>query len=143
MIQVEGLLGPLYALDFREGRLWAVGDYGLILCADVASGIEKKNQTVWSTTLRLYQNYPNPFNPKTVISYQLPIQRPDGPVTSHIDLSIYNLLGQRIATLVSAKQPAGNYKVEWDATRFPSGIYYYRLLTNREFAQTKKLIVLK
>lgn len=84
----------------------------------------------------LYQNYPNPFNSKTVISYQL-------PVVSEVELSIYNLLGQKVTTLVSERQPAGKYKVQWPAGIFISGIYYYRLLTDNGFASIKKMILLK
>ena len=84
----------------------------------------------------LFQNYPNPFNPTTVISYQL-------PAVSEVDLSIYNILGQKVTTLVSEKQPAGTYKVEWDASSFSSGIYLYRLETDKGFVQSRKLILLK
>jgi len=84
----------------------------------------------------LYQNYPNPFNPTTAIRYQLPI-------SSQVKLSIYNILGQNVATLVNKKQPAASYNVEWDASRFSSGVYFYQLETNRGFTQTKKLILLK
>ena len=87
----------------------------------------------------LYQNYPNPFNPKTVISWQVgatsmsPLQ---------VDLSIYNVLGQKVATLVSGKQKAGFYEVEWDAGGFASGVYYYRLQAG-EYVDCKKLVLLK
>lgn len=84
----------------------------------------------------LHQNYPNPFNPVTVISYQL-------SVLSEVELYVYNLLGQKVATLISARQPAGNYKVEWDAMGFASGVYFYRLKTNHGFVQIKKLVLLK
>ncbi len=84
----------------------------------------------------LGQNYPNPFNPKTTINYQL-------PSGSQVDLSIYNLLGQKVATLVSEKKAAGSYKVEWYASAFASGVYFYKLETNTGFVQTKKLILLK
>ena len=84
----------------------------------------------------LNQNYPNPFNPETVISYRL-------PTASEVELSIYNVLGQKVVTLVSGKQKAGSYKVEWDATGFVSGIYLYRLETNKGFNNTKKLVYLK
>ena len=84
----------------------------------------------------LNQNYPNPFNPSTMISYQLPI-------TNFVELSIFNSLGQKVTTLVNAKQPAGTYNVEWNASGFASGIYYYRLHTNAGFVQTKKLVLLK
>ena len=84
----------------------------------------------------LHQNYPNPFNPVTTIEYQL-------PNASQVDLGIYNILGQKVATLVSARQPAGAYKVDWDASGFASGIYLYQLRTDNGFVQTRKLVLLK
>jgi len=84
----------------------------------------------------LFQNYPNPFNPVTSIEYQV-------ARASQVDLSIYNILGQKVATLVSEKQPVGNYKVEWDASGFASGIYLYRLETNQRFMSTNKLVLLR
>lgn len=83
----------------------------------------------------LYQNYPNPFNPKTVIRYSL-------PVTDHIDLSIYNTLGQKVATLVNTKQPDGNYQITWNASGLSSGVYLYRLQAGNH-VQTKKMILIK
>jgi flagellar hook assembly protein FlgD len=65
------------------------------------------------------------------------------PVTCYADISVYNILGQKLATLVSQKQSAGDYNVEWDAADYASGIYLYKLSTDQGFAQTKKLIVLK
>jgi hypothetical protein len=84
---------------------------------------------------QLFQNYPNPFNPKTVIRYAL-------PVSSHINLSIYNLLGQKVATLVDKKQPVGSYQVQWDASGFASGVYFYRLNAGN-FKEVKKMILLQ
>ena len=83
----------------------------------------------------LDQNYPNPFNPVTMINYQL-------PMINDVDLSIYNLLGQRVATLVSERQSAGRYQVEWDASGFSSGVYYYRIKAG-EFEQIRKMVLLK
>ncbi|NIT55543.1 MAG: T9SS type A sorting domain-containing protein, partial [Aliifodinibius sp.] len=76
---------------------------------------------------KLFQNYPNPFNPTTTINYQLPIR-------TKVELTIYNLLGQQIKTLVDSKQIAGDYKVQWDGSndagrQVASGIYVYRLKT--------------
>jgi len=85
---------------------------------------------------QLMQNYPNPFNPVTTINYQL-------PQVSKVDLSIYNLLGQKVYTLLNKKQPIGNYTMEWDASSFSSGIYFYRLETDKGFVQSRKLILLK
>ena len=84
----------------------------------------------------LDQNYPNPFNPKTTINYEL-------PTTNYVELSIYSLLGQKVATLVSQEQKAGYHQVEWNASGFASGVYFYRLKCNAGFIQTKKLILLE
>ena len=65
---------------------------------------------------RLEQNYPNPFNPKTKINYEVKI-------TNYVNLSIYNVIGQKVTTLVSEKQSAGSYQVEWNASKFASGVY--------------------
>ncbi len=88
----------------------------------------------------LEQNYPNPFNPETKIQYSIP---KNGEVT----LSVFNLLGQKVATLVSEKQVAGNYQVKWngqnDAGRFvASGVYVYKLKAG-DFVQTRKMMLLK
>ncbi len=88
-----------------------------------------------STNFILKQNYPNPFNPKTIIRYSL-------PVTVHIDLSIYNVLGQKVVTLVSQNQNAGSYKLEWDASNIPSGVYIYRLQAGSN-VQTRRMILMK
>jgi hypothetical protein len=83
----------------------------------------------------LDQNYPNPFNPTTVIRYSI-------PVTNHIDLSIFNLLGQKVATLVSEKQRTGRYQVEFNGSDLPDGVYFYRLQAGN-FRQIKKLVLLQ
>ena len=84
----------------------------------------------------LRQNYPNPFNPVTVIRWQL-------AVGGQVELAVYNLLGQKVATLVSEKQAAGNHQTEWDASDFASGVYYYRLTTDKGYTNTKKLVLIK
>ena len=83
----------------------------------------------------LAQNYPNPFNPTTAIRYRL-------SAVSQVELSSYNVLGQRIATLVNEKLAAGDYQVDWDASGFPSGIYYYRIIAG-DFEQVRKMILIK
>jgi hypothetical protein len=86
-------------------------------------------------TFELAQNYPNPFNPRTKIKYDIPIK-------NYVDLSIFNQLGQKIATLASEVQAAGTHQVEWNAAGLPSGIYYYRLQSG-EFFKSRKMIFLK
>ncbi len=83
----------------------------------------------------LSQNYPNPFNPSTVISYQLPV---NGKVT----LKVYNILGREIATLVNEEKPAGTYEVEFNASKYASGVYFYQLKTENYF-ETKKMLLIK
>lgn len=83
----------------------------------------------------LSQNYPNPFNPVTKIKYQI-------PQTSQVDLGIYNVLGQRVAKLVSEKQPAGNYEIDWNVVDLTSGVYFYQLRAGN-FIDTKKMILLR
>jgi len=91
-------------------------------------------------TFRLYQNYPNPFNPKTTIRYTL-------PEASEVRLVIFNLLGQKIRTLVHERQPAGYHLVVWDTRDergkpVPSGVYLYRIKAGR-FTDIKKMILMR
>ena len=83
----------------------------------------------------LEQNYPNPFNPSTTIKYSL---SEDG----FVKLSVYNLLGEEVTTLVNNEQKSGRYEVNFDASKLASGIYMYRLESNN-FLSIKKLILLK
>jgi hypothetical protein len=83
----------------------------------------------------LRQNYPNPFNPTTTISWQLKIG-------GHVNLSIYNILGQKVITLVDEEKIAGDDQVEWDASGFPSGIFFYRLQTD-DYQEVKKAILIR
>jgi hypothetical protein len=83
----------------------------------------------------LYQNYPNPFNPATTIKYDI-------VKTQEVKLTVYDILGREIATLVNTQQQPGSYEVSWDASNFASGIYFYTL-TSGNFVATKKLILLK
>ena len=81
--------------------------------------------TALPTDFALGQNYPNPFNPSTIIPYQL-------PASGHVRLDVFNVLGQRLATLVDAEQSAGTYTAQWDGTdasgrAVGAGVYIYRL----------------
>jgi len=87
------------------------------------------------TAFMLQQNYPNPFNPGTAIGYSL-------PVAAHVNLRVYNTLGQAVAILVDQEQGAGHYSVNWNALDFPSGIYYCRFLAG-SFTDTKKMLFIR
>jgi len=84
----------------------------------------------------LKQNYPNPFNPETAINYLLPIN-------SKVEISIYNISGQKVETLVSKKQAPGNYTINWDASGLSSGVYIYLLKSDDRFIASKKMILLR
>ena len=83
----------------------------------------------------LLQNYPNPFNPGTTIKFVINKK-------SNVTLTIFNSIGEDVLTLVNEEKVVGNYEVNFNASGFTSGIYYYKLQTD-DFAQTKKMILLK
>ena len=83
----------------------------------------------------LSQNYPNPFNPSTAIRYGLPVR-------SHVTLTVFNTLGQSVATLQNGEQDAGYHEVRFDARNLSSGVYFYRLQSG-SYAETKKLFLVR
>ncbi|MBX7044621.1 MAG: T9SS type A sorting domain-containing protein [Ignavibacteria bacterium] len=102
----------------------------------VAPPTEIKNITdVMPTIYSLFQNYPNPFNPETRIKFGLPRQ-------SKVKLSIFNMSGKEITKLVGEQLSAGTYEVNFNASDFASGIYFYRIETE-SFRQTKRMILVK
>ncbi|MBU0984529.1 MAG: T9SS type A sorting domain-containing protein [candidate division Zixibacteria bacterium] len=92
------------------------------------------------TSYSLEQNYPNPFNPSTIIAYSL-------PQAGAVSLEVFNVLGQRVVTLVDEHQAAGYYEQTWDGRNaggqsVSSGVYFYRV-TSENFVDTKKMMLLK
>jgi hypothetical protein len=83
----------------------------------------------------LEQNYPNPFNPTTIIKYSLPEQ-------TNVQLKIFNILGQEVATLVNEEKSAGNYTVSFDAKNLSSGVYFYKLQAEK-YSQTNKMLLIR
>jgi len=84
---------------------------------------------------RLAQNYPNPFNGQTFIEFSLPKQ-------AHVNVAVFNILGQEIEVLKNETLPLGNYKLAWDSKKLASGVYLYKIQT-LEFVETKKMILMK
>nr|MBD3288113.1 T9SS type A sorting domain-containing protein [candidate division KSB1 bacterium] len=102
------------------------------------TSVQVKNNST-PQTLNLAQNYPNPFNPETKITYEL-------PENSNVLLEVYNLAGQKVATLVNAQQHAGRQEVIWNGKDFsgidmPSGVYLYRLHVNDHILTKKMMLV--
>ena len=133
----------LWAREFPvDEEVWLTAD-------EVAKGEDGvfKRALAWMATVgtarsteipakfELLQNYPNPFNPSTTISYALP-QR------SHVTLTVFNTLGQQVATLVNGEMEAGNHKVTLDATGLASGICFCTLRAG-EFRETRRMILLR
>lgn len=87
------------------------------------------------STISLKQNYPNPFNPSTTIGFSL-------PYTADMTLTVYDLTGREVAKLVQDQVQPGEYEVRFDGSNLTSGVYFYRLQTNR-MAVTKKMVLLK
>src|SRR4030095_2864219 len=85
------------------------------------------------------QNYPNPFNPSTTIEYSI-------PENASVSLKVYDMLGKEVADLVNKSQDKGTYIINWDASNYSSGIYFYRIQAKGlkgNFADTKKMILTK
>jgi hypothetical protein len=98
------------------------------------------NQTVLPNSFDLFQNYPNPFNPTTKIKYNL-------SSSGFVTLTIYDLLGEKVKTLVNKTQNTGQYEVTADLSLFTSGVYFYRLNVKgdkgKQFSSIKKMILMK
>jgi hypothetical protein len=112
------------ASAFSTARLFSTG-----LVLDVEEELAEVPQVY-----ALLQNYPNPFNPSTRIEYGV-------PQSSHVTLEVYNVLGEKVATLVDGEQEAGYHQVVFDAKRFASGMYFYRLVTENTALLRKMLLV--
>jgi hypothetical protein len=120
-------VGKVYEYQLREtgfdGQVTTLQTLTLTIRFNVARAFE------------LAQNYPNPFNPTTTIRYQI-------PTAETVSLKVYDVLGKEVATLVSGRQEAGSYAVEFNAAGFSSGVYFYRLQAGG-FVETKKMMLVK
>ncbi|MDX1739692.1 MAG: T9SS type A sorting domain-containing protein, partial [Rhodothermales bacterium] len=102
----------------------------------IGTGVEEDGTREVPSTFMLHQNFPNPFNPSTTIAF-------DMPQSAAVTLSVYNVLGQRVATLVDNKVvPAGRQQVAFDASGLPSGVYLY-VLGTRDRTEARTMVLLK
>ena len=132
--------------QLRGARSLAVGDidgdpyFDLVACGFGADSIVWyqnpfitsifDDSDVMASEPFLYQNYPNPFNPVIFIDFYL-------PKTTEISLKVFNLLGEEVATLLS-----GSHSVQWDASKYASGIYLYRLQAG-DYVETRKMVLMR
>lgn len=134
-------VGPtLQPNRFHFFRVASKNQYGYSVWSDIfafktiISDVETINNEI-PTDYTLHQNYPNPFNPTTTINFGL-------PKAGHVNLTVFNILGQEIMTLINEEVTAGNHAVTFDATGLPSGIYIYALKSNGNVL-SKKMVLLK
>ncbi len=135
-----GSYGPSIGMRFASNdscfALYsAIGPVNMWAAAGCTGTVTNVGYTEAPVSFKLSQNYPNPFNPTTKISYALP---KSGLVT----LRVYDILGKEVATLVNEVKNAGNYTVDFSASNFTSGVYFYKLETNG-FSDIKKMMLIK
>jgi len=121
--------------DFSIGISPKAYGYSIRCLKDIPTGINDHSNNIIPKSIDLLQNFPNPFNPNTTISYSLPER-------TKVVLSVYNGLGEKVTELFNGEKAAGTYSVEWNASKFVSGVYFYELKTDK-FTLTKKLILMK
>jgi len=125
----ENLNMGAYSYRLKQVDLDGTTEYSEAIVVEVASPEEYV----------LLQNYPNPFNPSTKIAFSI-------PVASNVSIDIFNVVGERVASLVNQTLEAGYHSIDFDATSLSSGTYIYQLKANGQngtFVETKKMILMK
>lgn len=132
---VHGIYDSVNQLFIVPNQIFQHGYYYTLGTQEDVTAIRSDIQKLKVKEFALFQNYPNPFNPVTNISWQL-------AVSTEVELSIYNILGQKVCTLLSEKQDAGKHNLSWDANGFMSGVYFCRLQAG-QYQDVQKMILLK
>jgi hypothetical protein len=142
-----GMYADLYAISDGSGgaiglgwhqfdfsiRMFKVSKNGVL--GEVITNLDDKRQLILPEEIILYQNYPNPFNSLTVIRFYLPEE-------NKINISLYNILGEKIKTIADGYYFTGMYSINFSSNDLPSGIYLYKMKTSTQ-SLTKKLIIIK
>jgi hypothetical protein len=137
VLKINSIDGNLYK-DFvagcRDGRLkcFSSGQGSII-------GINPVNNDVPKDFL-LAHNFPNPFNPVTKIKFSIPVS--DKILNSNVKISVFDILGREVETLINEVLQPGTYEVEFDGTNYPSGLYFYTL-SSSHFTESRKMILIK
>lgn len=125
---------------YVDTDLDGVADSSIVLLGDILVGVDDDPDQILPYRFALNQNYPNPFNPATNINYSL-------PEWSHVTIEVFNVLGQKVRSLVDREEAAGSYTVIWDGTdafgkSVTTGVYLYRFQAG-DHIETKKMLLLK
>ncbi|MGE5401212.1 MAG: T9SS type A sorting domain-containing protein, partial [Ignavibacteriales bacterium] len=123
-----------HALAVKDNWLFLASSNGLWKY-DLSHLLAVEDNQALVNTYKLSQNYPNPFNPATTISYSI-------PKASFVKLKVYDMLGRVVQTLVNKEQSAGSYKVRFEASSLPSGMYIYEIRSDN-FIKSGKMLLLK
>ncbi|MCF8240617.1 MAG: T9SS type A sorting domain-containing protein [Melioribacteraceae bacterium] len=125
----------LLAADFLNSKnAWAVGNNGTIIkYGKISTTVDEINDV--PSSYLLSQNYPNPFNPVTNISYH-------NPEAGKVNITVFDILGRRIKTLIDEYVSPGKYELQFDAGELSSGVYIYRI-TAGKFSASKKFVLMK
>jgi len=131
-------------LFINETTGWLTGGYGTLLKTTNSGGLLvgiSGNNGITPYHFFLSQNYPNPFNPVTNIKFDI-------PKSGFVKLTVYDLLGREITRLVYEQMQPGSYNVDWDASNYPSGVYFYKIIVgdntkNGGYTESKKMVLVK
>lgn len=123
---------PMWQYNTRHNGVF--GDVNLV-------GIIPSGNEIPSS-FKLYQNYPNPFNPLTKIKFDIPKGIVSESKNPFVSLNIFDILGRQVAALVNEHLRPGTYEINWNASNFPSGVYFYKIISDN-LSQTNKMILLR
>ncbi len=126
-------VGNIFKIVVNQSSPTVLTSEGIFEIITSTTGVQTRDTK--PTDFELYQNYPNPFNPATKISFSM-MHR------SHVKLSVYNVIGQPVATLIDADLQSGIHSIEFDASHLANGVYFYRLEAG-EFISTRKMLLIK
>jgi len=133
--EASGTKDLLFAAHFPDQNIgYAVGMGGTIITNKDSATVAVKETIPLPTGYALYQNYPNPFNAQTSIQFCL-------PSACNVRIEVFNPIGQRITTLLNSHNTAGYHRIDFDGSNLPSGIYYYKLQTDKFQASRKMMLV--
>ena len=135
--QQTGSLWPVLDMSFASSEVGVATAFDVVtytVNGGGAIGIQQISLNV-PGDFSISQNYPNPFNPATNIEFSI-------PKASFVKLTVYDVSGRELETLVSQNMTAGTYKADWDASKYSSGVFFYTLTTDG-FTQTKKMMLIK
>jgi len=111
-----------------------------LIASNIPTDVQSKSNNLFE--FNLTQNYPNPFNPSTTIKYSIPDTDVNVIFATNVTLKVYDVLGNKVSSLVNKKQNYSNYEIVFNIDKLTSGIYFYKLVYGNN-SKTKKLIILK